>query len=113
MEDISLDALKLNEKDTIRVTEANLRETTVAIFEKMGVPKTTADWRRMSWLPPTCAVWPATACQHSSKDMWVYKDKLVNPTPEWKILRECQPLPALTPTASGDNHCPKSDANRH
>ncbi|MGA9697064.1 MAG: Ldh family oxidoreductase [Dehalococcoidales bacterium] len=84
-----MDALKLNEKDTIRVTESNLRATTVAIFEKMGVPKD--DCRLAADVLVTADLRGVASHGVSNilqRYVGFYKDKLVNPTPDWKIIRE-------------------------
>ena len=77
-----MDALKLNEKDTIRVTESNLRATTVAIFEKMGVPKD--DCRLAADVLITADLRGVASHGVSNilqRYVGFYKDKLVNPTP--------------------------------
>jgi len=84
-----MDAFKLKEEDTIRVTEKNLRETAVNIFEKMGMPKEdcvlgadvliTADLRGVS---------SHGVSNILQRYVGFFKENLINPTPHWKILRE-------------------------
>ena len=84
-----MDAFKLPEKDTIRVTESTLRDTTVAIFEKMGVPQ---DDCRLAADALITADLRGVASHGVSNILQRYvgffKDGLVNPKPHWKILRE-------------------------
>ena len=84
-----LERLKPKEQDLVRVPESALRETTVAIFEKMGVPEddcrlgadvlVTADLRGVE--------------SHGVSNMlrsYVrgYQQKQIKPNPEWRIVRE-------------------------
>ena len=84
-----MDAFKLKDKDTIRVKEAPLRETAVVIFEKMGMPiedahlgadvLITADLRGVA---------SHGVSNILQRYVGFFKDGLINPRPQWRILRE-------------------------
>ena len=91
-----LDRFKLKENDAVRVTEGALRETTVSIFEKMGVPfqdcrlaadaLVTADLRGVE--------------THGVSNMLKgyvlnYQKGLINPKPQWRILRESPAIASI------------------
>jgi LDH2 family malate/lactate/ureidoglycolate dehydrogenase len=83
------DTLKLKEEDTIRVSEGNLRETAISLFEKMGVPKddcrlaadamVTADLRGVS---------SHGVSNILQKYVLAYQKGLNNPRPQMRILRQ-------------------------
>ena len=84
-----MDTFKLRDEDTVRVTEKNLRETAFNILEKMGMPKDdctlgadvliTADMRGVS---------SHGVSNILQRYVGFFKDGLINPKPQWKILRE-------------------------
>lgn len=84
-----MDAFKLKEEDTVRVTEGNLRETAVSIFEKMGMPR---DDCRLGADVLITADMRGVASHGVSNILQRYvgffKDGLVNPKPEWRIMHE-------------------------
>ena len=84
-----MDAFKLKEEDTIRVTEANLRETAVNIFEKMDMP---SDDCRLGADVLITADLRGVASHGVSNILQRYvgffKDGLINPKPHWRIIRE-------------------------
>lgn len=83
------DPLRLKQEDTVRVTERNLRETAVSIFEKLGVPQDdcrlaadamiTADLRGVS---------SHGVSNILQRYVTAYQKGLNNPNPKWHILRE-------------------------
>jgi len=84
-----LDRFELQEKDTVRVTERNLREAVVSIFEKSGVPQD--DCRLAADVLVTADLRGVTS--HGVSNllrgyMEMYKDGITNPEPKWRILRE-------------------------
>ena len=90
------DRFKLEEKDTVRVTEGTLREMVVPIFEKMGVPRddcrlaadvlVTADLRGVS----THGVSNILRTYVS-----MYREGKINPRPQWHILRESPAIASI------------------
>ena len=84
-----MNTFKLNEKDTVRVSEVPLRETVVSIFEKMGVPQ--EDCRLAADVLITADLRGVSSHGVSNilqRYIGFYKDGLVNPKPRWRILRE-------------------------
>ncbi len=83
------DTFKLKEEDTVRVTEANLRQTAVSIFEKMGVPK---DDCRLAADAMVTADLRGVASHGVSnilqKYVSAYQQGTTNPRPKWSIVRE-------------------------
>ena len=84
-----MDTFKLNEKDTIRVKEAPLRQTAINIFEKNGMPM---DDARLGADVLITADLRGVASHGVSNILQRYvgffKDGLINPRPQWHILRE-------------------------
>ena len=84
-----MEAFKLREEDTIRVTEANLRETAVSIFEKMGMPpddcRLGADVLITADLRGVASHGVSNILQ---RYVGFFKDGLINPIPRWRIIRE-------------------------
>jgi LDH2 family malate/lactate/ureidoglycolate dehydrogenase len=84
-----MDAFRLKEEVTVRVTEGNLRETVVSIFEKMGMPQ---DDCRLGADVLIAADLRGIASHGTSNILQRYvgffKDGLVNPKPHWHIIRE-------------------------
>jgi LDH2 family malate/lactate/ureidoglycolate dehydrogenase len=84
-----MDTFKLNEKDTIRVKEGPLRQTAINIFEKNGMPM---DDARLGADVLITADLRGVASHGVSNILQRYvgffKDGLINPRPQWHILRE-------------------------
>ena len=84
-----MDTFKLNEKDTIRVKEVPLRQTAINIFEKNGMPM---DDARLGADVLITADLRGVASHGVSNILQRYvgffKDGLINPRPQWHILRE-------------------------
>ena len=84
-----MDEFKLKEEDTVRVTEGTLRETVVSIFEKMDVPS--SDCRLAADVLVTADLRGVASHGVSNilqRYIGFYKKGLVNPKPQWRILRE-------------------------
>ena len=84
-----MDAFKLKDKDTIRVKEAPLRETAVVIFEKMGMP--IADAHLGADVLITADLRGVASHGVSNilqRYVGFFKDGLINPKPQWRVLRE-------------------------
>ena len=91
-----MDTFKLKEEDTVRVTEGNLRETAVSIFEKMGVPR---DDCRLAADAMVTADLRGVASHGVSnilqKYVLAYQKGLTNPRPQWRILRESPAIASI------------------
>jgi LDH2 family malate/lactate/ureidoglycolate dehydrogenase len=84
-----LERFELQEKDIVRITERNLREMVVSIFEKSGVSQ--EDCRLAADALITADLRGVTS--HGVSNllrgyMEMYKYGLMNPKPQWHILRE-------------------------
>jgi L-2-hydroxycarboxylate dehydrogenase (NAD+) len=84
-----LERFKLKEKDLVRVPESALRETVVALFDKVGVPK---DDSRLAADVLVSADLRGVESHGVSNMLRGYirgfQDRSIKTNPEWRILRE-------------------------
>ena len=84
-----LESFILKEEDAVRVGHEDLRTTTTAIFEKMGVPSSdaavAADVLVMADLRGVDSHGVSNMLRTYVQG---YTNGTINPTPDWKIIRE-------------------------
>ncbi|MSQ22769.1 MAG: Ldh family oxidoreductase [Dehalococcoidia bacterium] len=84
-----LERFNVPPKDEVRVPEQSLRSTVTAIFEKMGVPRQAAvEGADVLVMTDLRGVETHGVSNMLRSYVQGYKDKRLNPRPEWHIVRE-------------------------
>ena len=84
-----LERFKVPHEDEVRVPEESLRQTVAAIFEKMGVPADdAAEGAHVLTMTDLRGVESHGVSNMLRSYVQQYKDGILNPRPNWRIVRE-------------------------